>query len=75
MTTRKTPKHYGKLGGPHPDKRRAQEPIDDDFVVYFNECPACHMNNYEHDSFMGTMGNTEHHRCRYCGANFTRTAE
>lgn len=38
-------------------------------------CPSC---GHEQDgavSILGTLGNLEHHRCRYCGFDFSVRAE
>lgn len=41
--------------------------LEDDDVV----CPMCYAPQTEHDSLMGILGTLAHHRCRYCGAQFT----
>ncbi len=33
-------------------------------------CPTCGSVNGHTDSFLGTLGLVEHHRCRWCGAQY-----
>lgn len=39
--------------------------MNDEIIWTF--CPSCGTEHDERDSFMGSLGFIEHHRCRYCG--------
>ena len=38
-------------------------------------CPDCRSVNEWHESYTGSLGATDHHRCRYCGSMWRQVSE
>lgn len=44
----------------------------EDYSTDYVECPACETEQHTNESVLGFLGEREHHKCRYCGMEFSR---